>query len=109
MTAQSLREPADKNANVTVLLGTSGKGRRGGGKKKKKKAARQERLTEHAPLNAPQRSLVHTILYAYQRTMKPVVQISMTGMLAEIRKGDALKFPHQIKGKQRLKRENVQK
>lgn len=112
MTAQSLREPADKNANVTVLLGRVEKG---GGeedekkKEKKKKAARQERLTEHAPLDVPQHSHVHSILYAYQREMKPVVQISMAGMLAKIRKGDALKFLHQIKGKQRLNRENVQK
>lgn len=107
MTAQSLREPADKNANVTVLLERVEKG--GGKKKGKKKAARQERLTEHAPLDVPQRTNVHSILFAYQRMMKPVVQISMAGMLAKIRKGDTLKFLHQIKGKQRLKRVDVQK
>lgn len=49
---------------------------------KKKKAARQERLTEHAPLDVPQHSHVLSLLYAYQRMMKPVVQISMAGMLA---------------------------
>lgn len=59
MTAQSLREPADKNANVKVLPGRVENGKRVRKKesKKKKKAARHERLTEHAPLDVLSRSL----------------------------------------------------
>lgn len=94
LTAQSLRKPADKNANVRDFTWTSGKREELGEKRKqKKKAARQGRLTEHAPLDVPRRSHLHSILFAYQWVMKPVVRVSMAEMLGEDKRRWCFEIP----------------